>query len=219
MRQAHRQPTIHKLSSNLIGAARKFKTRVNFINYSKQRFSANELPKSYDDTRAFWDRWILLEFPYTFVTQKELDNTKDSDKLKLIDTDIIEKIATKIEMSGLLNWALDGLKRLLKNNDFSSSQSVTEVMRIWQRKSDSFAAFCEDYIEESQDGIISKRNISKYYSLYCKKHKVRPQGEKSVKYTLVTKYGATDTRMKLDDKQTYVWQDIQWNEAAKKEYR
>ncbi len=200
---------------DLIGAARKFKTRINFVNYAKMIFSANELPKTYDTTRAFWDRWILLEFPYTFVKQEELDEVKDDKEFyKLIDPDIIKKISTKGEMSGLLNWALIGLERLLKNNGFSNSESVVDIQNFWQRKSDSFLAFCKDYITEDYDGQISKKKIRKSYVKYCRTHKLKAQSQRSIRETLIDEYGAAEARTMLDDTQTYVWEGIKWNEKA-----
>jgi len=201
---------------DLIGAARKFKTRVNFTNYAKMIFSANELPKVYDNTRAFWDRWVLLEFPYTFVNHKELLEADDTTKLKLIDTEIIEKITKPEEMSGLLNWALIGLERLLKNSDFSHSIGYLEVKKMWQRKSDSFMAFCEDFLEEEYEGQISKKELRSQYSKYCKIHKSKGQSEKSIRATLMDNYGVSEARTMLDETKVRVWEGIKWKEGVLK---
>ena len=195
---------------DMLSAARKFKTRVNFTNYAKMIFCANELPITYDITPAFWNRWILLEFPYTFLSQKELD-LLDEDELinkKLADTEVIDKMSTDEELSGLLNWALIGLERLLKNSDFSYSPSTNDVKIKWIRKSDSCAAFLMDSVEECYGGEISKTELRHKYFKYCKEHKLRPCGDKAMKNTLIINYGANDTRKSMDGDLVYCWEGV-----------
>ena len=61
--------------------------------------------------------------------------------LKIADTQIIQKLTSPEEMSGLLNKALDGLDRIRGQGDFSYSKNTEEVKNMWIRKSDSFMAF------------------------------------------------------------------------------
>jgi putative DNA primase/helicase len=112
----------------------------------------------YDMTRGFWDRWVLLEFPYTFVPEEEYNKTTDKSLIKIRDEGIIEKISTPGEMSGLLNQALLGLNRLMTSKGFSFTLGTEEVKSKWIKKSNSFMAFCYDHIEEDSDGIITKKN-------------------------------------------------------------
>jgi len=131
---------------------KKYLRDLSFEVNAKLIFAANELPRVYDTTDGFWTKWVLLQFPYKFVTQKEYDSTEDKSKLKIIDTDIIEKISTPEELSGLLNLALDSLDRILQQKDFSYSKGTKEVREMWIRQSDSFSAFCMDCLEESSEG-------------------------------------------------------------------
>jgi putative DNA primase/helicase len=62
---------------DFISAKRKFLRNIHFTNNAKFVFACNELPMVYDLTRGFWDRWILFDFPYTFITQEEYDKTID----------------------------------------------------------------------------------------------------------------------------------------------
>lgn len=198
---------------DLISASRKFLSRVHFENYAKMIFCANELPITYDTTLAFWNRWVLLEFPYIFLSQKELDNLpaeEEKGNYKLADPDIIEKLTTDEELSGLLNLALEGLKRLLKQKDFSYSKSVSEVKEMWIRKSDSFAAFLMDCIEEDYEGKITKQELRKAYSLYCKDHKVTMSGDKTIKQVLTTTYGVSEDRIRSGDKDYTFWSGIRF---------
>ena len=132
-------------------AQRKFLSNLNFINYAKMLFATNELPITYDTSIAFFSRWILIEFPNTFVSEKDYEELSEKEKknIKVADIDLISKLTTEKEMEGILIWALDGLKRLLKNKSFSNSKNTEEIKKLWIRKSDSFAGFCEDYLEVS----------------------------------------------------------------------
>lgn len=200
---------------DLLSAARKFLTRIHFVNYAKLIFCTNELPITYDKTLAFFDRWILIDFKYTFLSQREINKLSDSERknVKLADKEIINKISIPDELSGLLNWALDGLDRLLKNGDFSYSQSNKEVKDTWLRKSDSVSAFIMDCVEEKENSI-SKADFRKIYATYCKKYKLKLSDNKHIKETLETTLGVSDQYIKIfhDDKQRWCWNGIKVRE-------
>jgi len=179
---------------DIISAQRKFLRDLVFTNYAKMIFACNDLPRVYDHSQGFWERWVLLEFPYRFVDQETYDNGTEEEKKswKIRDTEIIEKISTPEELSGLLNKAIDGLHLILKNNKFSYSVGTKEIKDKWIRKSDSFMAFCLDNLEESYDSKVSKRKIRKLFAKYCKIHRLRGSSDKSIKITLQNNYGVTD---------------------------
>jgi putative DNA primase/helicase len=161
----------------------------------------------YDTSKGFWDRWVLLEFPYSFVTKEELDKAIDKSKLKIRDESIIERITTDEELSGLLNKFLEGLSKLMVQKGFSVTEGTEEVKTTWIRKANSFVAFCMDKIEEEYDGRISKKDMLKKYSAYCKKHKLIPKSDYVKKRVLQESYGANE--MQGHDTERY-WEGIKW---------
>ena len=200
-----------------VSANRKFLSRLTFSNYSKQIYSANQLPKTYDLTPAFFRRWILLDFLFTFLPPKDYNqlNAKDREekigekiKYRLADPIIIEKIISEDELSGLLNKALDGLKRLLDNKEFSYSQSIEEIKKLWIRKSDSFQAFCMDCIEQDSLEMVTKEKLRQEYTEYCRKHKLMPAGDKAIKETLTMIYGVVEDRNMSHGLYINVWKGI-----------
>ena len=201
---------------DLIGGKRKFQRDIYFENYAKFTFACNELPMVYDLSRGFWDRWLLLDFPYTFVTQEEYDKSEDKKNLKIKDDDIINKISTKEELSGFLNQALIGLKRLLDKHKFSTTQGSEEVKSTWIRKSNSFMAFCYDNVEDDSEKYISKKDLRKHYSQYCKKHKVISKSDWVIKKALQDMYGVTEENKKPfgSDDWEIVWSGIKWREKS-----
>jgi len=195
---------------SLITAQRKFLNPVTFENAAKFVFACNELPMVYDNSRGFGDRWILLEFPYTFVPKDELEKNKDNKNLKLKDPSIIEKITTPEELSGLLNKFLDGLDRLSFNKVFSSTLGSEQIKELWIRKSNSVMAFCLDMVEEEYDMKISKKEFRNNYSKYCKKHKITAKSDYVIKRTLEEMFGAIEGTMDFNNKWIKCWEGIKW---------
>ena len=197
---------------SLLSAQRKFLRPVHFVNYAKFIFACNELPMVYDNSKGFWDRWIVLDFPYTFVTKQEMKEAKNKENLKLRDEDIIEKITTKEEMSGLLNKFLDGLHTILKNKDFSSSLGSDEVRLKWIQKSNSVMAFALSNIKENYEKYITKKNFRVNYAKYCKKNRISPKSDIVIKRTLQDMFGVVEERKEREIGGGYdsVWSGITW---------
>jgi len=167
-----------------LNADRKFRARVKFVNHAKMIFCANELPKTHDTTEAFWNSWIVLEFPFLFLSKKEIASRTEKEGIKEADPNIIEKLTTTDELSGLLNMALDGLDRIRKQKDFSYSKNTEQVKNLWIRKSDSFMAFFMDRCEKEYGKYIFKDKLGEAYSEYCISNELKPMGTISIKNTL-----------------------------------
>lgn len=196
---------------DLISAPRKYLTRVHFVNYAKMIFSANDLPQTNDITPAFFLRWLILDFPYTFLSKKEYDLKENKTNVKLADQDIINKISTPEEMRGLLNWALQGLERIRKKGDFSYSKSTSDVKKQWLRKSSSLNAFIEDCIEVNYGREIIKKEFKTAYWLYCEKHLLKPVKDKEISEVLTTNFPVTEGRSYFGEERERIWENIQFN--------
>jgi putative DNA primase/helicase len=136
---------------------RKFQDGFQFTNYAKMLFSTNKLPESRDDTQAFYRRWIFITFPNTFTGDAAIP--KD---------ELLKKLTTEGEMSGLFNWAIQGLKRLLKQGDFSKSTSTEETRQQYIRLSSPIQAFVEDMVEVDSGSYVPKEEFYGAYVQYCK---------------------------------------------------
>jgi len=117
-------------------------------------------------------------------------------------------------MSGLLNWALVGLDRLLKNDGFSYSPSTEETKNEWLRKSDSCQAFIMDCIGEDPESKISKVDFRREYALYCRKYKLKISSDKPIKYALTTILGAIDDRVMVNCQQIACWTGIKFSKGS-----
>jgi putative DNA primase/helicase len=201
---------------SIVSAQRKFLTPITFQNFAKFVFACNDLPMVYDMSKGFWDRWVLLEFPYSFVTREELGKAKDKTYLKLRDEGIIDRITTQQEISGLLNKFLDGLDRLLQLKTFSSTKGSEDIKNLWIRKANSFMAFCLDCIQDDYEGYISKKDLRKKYKEYCLKHKITGKNDFVIKRTLEEMFGAVEEKKNIAFcMEERVWIGIKWKETSR----
>lgn len=98
--------------------------------YAKLLFNANVLPKEIENTHAYFRRFLIIPFNITIPPEHQ-------------DKELAQKII-KNELSGVFNWVLDGLKRLLENKNFSNSEIVKQQVKMYETESDSVLMFLED---------------------------------------------------------------------------
>jgi len=134
-----------------------------FKNYAKLIFAANELPETNDDTHAFFRRIILVDCPYRFTKNPD-DNHKDA------DSSLPESILSDEELSGFLNWALDGLDRLFEQDGFSENKTRDEIKERWIRQTDPEKGFIEKHLQTDYDKFIVRSDIHEAYKDYCENH-------------------------------------------------
>ena len=129
--------------------------RLTFTNTAKPFVIGNRFPKVNDVTVAFWDRVLLLSFPNSFIDKEQKPNIE---KEWLNDPD---------EVSGILNWMLFGLHRLLENGVFTQSQTQREVITEFKRASDSIGAWLIERVEFNKDAILPREDSFNDYKNYC----------------------------------------------------
>ncbi|OGW47511.1 MAG: hypothetical protein A2Y66_02485 [Nitrospirae bacterium RBG_13_41_22] len=183
---------------DMVTSDRKFKTRIKFTNYSKLIFSANEIPKTYDESEAFFSRWIIINFPYRFFSRMEIEemknNGEDTSNCKIADRKLMEKITSPEELNGLLIWGLDGLGRVLENGSFSYTKTASKIKDEYIRKSDSFGAFILDCIEADNESVTPKSEIRFKYDQYCKNNKLSKCNDKHIKQKLESAFSVYETK-------------------------
>jgi phage/plasmid-associated DNA primase len=135
-----------------------------FDNRAKLVFSTNKLPKTPDDSYAFYSRWILIVFRHVFDVQQGTG-----------DEGLDKKLQSPEELSGMLNIALDGLQRLKANGwKFSYSKTAEDVELLYKRMSDPIVAFLIDACEENFDAYIEKAEFYNAFKEYSQKNAIKP---------------------------------------------
>jgi len=182
---------------DVVGAEKKFKDRFYFHNFAKLIFSANKIPISKDDTTAFWRRWVIINFPNKFEGEKA-------------DKKLLEKLCTQEELTGLLNLAIGGLKRIVEKSDFSYSLSTEEVREIYIRMSDTVGAFVFDCLVQSSDDYIVKKELYNKYCEYCREKRLPPVSEGTFHKNLHQYVNVSEFRPDDDIKRVMCWKGIRF---------
>jgi P4 family phage/plasmid primase-like protien len=145
-----------------ITAEYKFGDEFQFINFAKMTFCCNKIPPIKDtDDLTYYNRWLPIPFD-NVVPESEQDKF------------LFEKLTTPGELSGILNWALIGLNRILANGRFSCNKTPEEIKGIMDRSSHPLAEFVHDCLEEEEKSKITKEEMFQIYTEWAKqKNKTR----------------------------------------------
>ncbi|MDG6914010.1 MAG: hypothetical protein JRN44_01155 [Nitrososphaerota archaeon] len=142
---------------DMLTAEKKFGQPFNFANYAKLTFSCNVVPEVWEDTEAFFRRIWIVSFPNTFQGEKA-------------DRDLLAKLTTPEELSGFLNWSLEGLKRLRANGwRFTGTRSTADIKADYIRRSDTVRAFLIGCTKKATTTFVTKDDLYNSYCAYCRK--------------------------------------------------
>ena len=136
-------------------------------NYAKLMFNCNELPKDVENTEAFFRRFLIIPFTQT-ISKEEAD------------PELSQKIISS-ELSGVFNWMLNGLRRLLSQKRFSDAELIDAQLAEYRTESDSVAMFIEDegYINDTQQTVLIKA-LYNDYKMYCTDNGYTPCSNKTL---------------------------------------
>jgi len=76
------------------------------------------------------------------------------------------------ELPGILNWALEGLKRLLKNQRFSKEMTAESTSETYTLRSNPEVAFFEEHVTTEFDAEILKSKLFEKYKEFCKENDI-----------------------------------------------
>lgn len=145
------------------------KDGIEFTNIAKPWYGCNELPETKDYTDAFFSRQLQMTFLNKYVKPGDFDKVDEISVFKA-DVDIKNKLTTPESLSGILNWALIGLKRLLKNKSFSLSQTTEEKRETWLKKTNPVHALIEEEYETGgDDWCVTVDDFAEDVINYCRK--------------------------------------------------
>lgn len=143
-----------------ISGEEKFGEFSQFRSFAKQMFATNKCPPVKDnDDLAYFGRWIVFKF----------DNVPDK-----LNPFLRTELWKAEEMSGILNWALEGLNRLLDKGKFSYNKTPEEVKNMMEESGIPLVSFSNNFLKKEDGSTITKDNMYKFYTAWCEvKHKPR----------------------------------------------
>lgn len=151
----------------------KHKDPIAFNTRSKLMMAANFFPQVNDTSDGFMRRWLIVELPMHFVDKgKVRPFTNDRE----LDPNLEEKLMK--ELPGILNWMLEGLQRLLRNNKFTHTANHDRLIREFRQANDPLYSFVEENEEAfkgSDEGhIVPRFAIFTRFSEWAEKNRILP---------------------------------------------
>jgi len=135
-------------------AENKFERPFNLSNTAKLIFSANKAPRLNEDSDAIWRRLVIVDFPNQFMGVNA-------------DGDLIDKLSSAEELSGLLNAALEALQRLRQQKAFTVGTSMESVRRKYLLNSNPVPVFVEERCERNLQASVTKDELYEAFLQFC----------------------------------------------------
>jgi putative DNA primase/helicase len=142
---------------------RKYKEPLSIHVRGKWLVCGNQLPAVTDHSAGFWRRWDIV--PFNVIIPEHERNP-----------DLVEQIVTH-ELSAVLNWALEGLGRLMRRGMFDPVQPRAMQAMLLEAKAEtnSVVGWTEDCAVTVVAGsIASKDDIYQHYRDWCGRNGLTP---------------------------------------------
>ena len=161
-------------SGDLIQLEFKGKDPFSDVITAKMFFAVNTLPVANDKTFAYMRRVVLIPFLARFVSEPD----KAQKREKKLNPNIKEKLLQ--ELPGIFNWAMRGLKRLIKNKyQFTKSKVAQKVLGAYAREVNPICSFINDAITANKKSEITQDRLYATYTVWAKKNGERVESKRS----------------------------------------
>lgn len=129
--------------------------------YAKLIFNCNELPKDVEHTNAYFRRFLIIGFDVTIPEDKQ-------------DKQLPNKIIQN-ELSGVFNWILKGLDRILEQKNFSKCEAIENARSDYEKQSDSVQIFINELeFKTSTTEYTLIKSLYEQYKNFCIEDGFRP---------------------------------------------
>ncbi|HLF51062.1 phage/plasmid primase, P4 family [Flavobacterium sp.] len=129
--------------------------------YAKLIFNCNELPKDVEHTNAYFRRFLIIGFDVTIPEDRQ-------------DKQLPNKIIQN-ELSGVFNWILKGLDRLLEQKNFSKCEAIENARSDYEKQSDSVQIFINEFeYKTATNEYTLIKTLYEQYKVFCIEDGFRP---------------------------------------------
>lgn len=141
------------ISCDKINIPIKYKEDWSGVLFTKHIFLMNSLPQTNDLTHGFFRKIMIIPFNNN-ISPSEID-IRLKDKLLL-------------ELSGILNWAYSGYRRLVEQNYvFTFCNAIDDILKYYMsRENPTKDFFFDNYIKDNNSSIL-KSEIYEDYVVWC----------------------------------------------------
>ena len=128
--------------------------------------AANRTPETEDDTYAFWRRLVVIEFEEVFPEDDPRRDPHLMDKLRM-------------ELSGILNRALEGLKRVQSRDRFDPKGCFADSKENYRNRADPIRAELMEGFKTDPTGWVSNRALYEHHVRRAQSEGRDPMGDKA----------------------------------------
>ena len=138
-------------SGEPIRTNQKYVAAFSFTPYCKMAMAANIFPKITDHSSAFYNRLILIPCDRVFSPEEQ-------------DRDLKEKLL--LELPGILNWSMEGLKRLTTRGRFEDCGFMQDAVQELEDENNPVNMFFEEHIIVDMGRYIEKGYLYDKYKIW-----------------------------------------------------
>lgn len=129
---------------------------IEFIPTSKLIFSVNELPKINDTTPGLYRRFLIIPFNRSYLEKP----------------DVFLEQKLSLELPGILNWAIEGLRDLRQEGRFNETKTNHDMMGIFKNDNSPLTEFLSANYEPAPIGeeakyAVQSSDLYREYKAYC----------------------------------------------------
>lgn len=194
-----------------IRAQKKYQDAFEFYNYAKINLACNQVPETPDNSDAFFRRFLPFKLKTKFMDKSTLDalpGLREKPNIKQKTPRIMDQICTPEELEGLTIWALKGLKRLLRQGEFTKAPSTEEVREFWITQSNPVLGFVNKHVTEDPDAETPIDEVYKAYVEYCRRNGQIPDPKNVFSTKLSGEATYTKTRPRIGEDRVNCYRGI-----------
>lgn len=153
------------VAGGVVQGEAKFKDTEDFYPTARIEISTNQDLQFQDESDALRERLIILPFRKQFLGKNQ--------NKSLVEEDFWIESG---ELSGIRNWSIRGLKRLIENDwNFTEVESVTKSLSEYKKTLNPAVEFLKDYLEESPRKELFAIDIYNAYEEHCHHYGIKPK--------------------------------------------
>lgn len=153
------------VSGENIPVKRLYEDATTITPFAKLLFAANSLPVTKDVSAGYFRRWIIINFPNVFNSQKNRN----------LKAEIME------ERDAILTWILGGLKEYRTDGQLFIPESSNEAVNSYKRAASSVFAFYKEECEDVEpDQYVFAKEIHDKYKSFCYEEGFNPIGRNTM---------------------------------------
>jgi len=165
---------------------------------------SNEVLQLTENSNALTGRMIVLKMTKSFFKKE--------------DTDLAIKLSK--ELSGIFNWAMEGLNRRLERGGyFIQPESGKEYLEVMSELGNPLGTFIDDAIEIDPTSTVAKDDVFACFKHWALKKSIPPGTELAFKrrfLAAIQEHNVTSDSVRAGGNRTHIYKGLRLNEKAQK---